>query len=203
MLIICRNKTNAYYLYTNHSLTLLVQSTSLCSLFWGCFAACWGFGEDQIYVLCVILSFVFHIPTCIICWGFAACFYCAEHIIDFLSFGKSTFASVCVCVCKRVGVFSSCPHDIEFEVKVKGCYLVCKCFQATYVCVFVPLVPTAADQNRGHSWPESRPGGQLFPRSDTVFLWLLTIPSACWLPTSGLWFFWKSIHPNNSMSSLL
>lgn len=61
-------------------------------------------------------------------------------------------------------------HDIEFEVKVKGCYLVCKCFQATDVCVFVPLVPTAADQNQGHSWPESLSGGQLFPRSDTVFL---------------------------------
>lgn len=74
------------------------------------------------------------------------------------------------CICLSVGVFSSGAHDIEFEVKVKGCYLVCKCFQAMYVCVFVPLVPTAADQSRGHNWPESQPGGQPFPRSDIAFL---------------------------------
>ena len=69
-----------------------------------------------------------------------------------------------------MGVFSSGPHDIEFEVGVKGCYLVCECSQATYVCVFVPLVAAAADQTRGHTWPESRPGCQLLPRSDIVFL---------------------------------
>lgn len=104
-----------------------------------------------------------------------------------------------LCVC--VGVFSSCPpHDIEFEVKVKGCYLAFffKCFQAAYVCVFVPLVPAAEDQIWGHSWPERRPGGQLFPRSDTVFLWLLTIPSACWLPTSALWFVERASTPTTA-----
>lgn len=42
-------------------------------------------------------------------------------------------------------MFSCCRHYIEFEVKLKGCYLVCTCFKATYICVFVPLVPAAAD----------------------------------------------------------
>lgn len=80
-------------------------------------------------------------------------------------------------------------NDIEFEVKVKGCYLACICFHATYICVFVAVVPTATNHNRGRCWPEGWPGGQLFPRSDTVFFWLLTVPSACWLLTSKLWYF--------------
>lgn len=48
--------------------------------------------------------------------------------------------------------------------------------------------------SESHSWPWSRPGGQLFPRSDMVFFWLLTIPCACWPLTSGLWYFLKE-HP--------
>lgn len=69
-----------------------------------------------------------------------------------------------------MGVFSSFTRDIEFEVKFKGCYLACKCFHATYICFFVAVVPTAANHNGGQCWPESWPGGQLFPRSDSVFL---------------------------------
>lgn len=55
----------------------------------------------------------------------------AEHIIGCLSCGRSTLTTTCVCE----GVLSSCHHDLEVDAKVKGCYLVCVCFQATYICI--------------------------------------------------------------------
>lgn len=84
-----------------------------------------------------------------------------------------------------MGVFSSFTRDVEFEVKFKGFLFSLQMYYcATYICFFVAVVPTAANHNGGHCWPGSWPGGQLFPRSDSVFL---TVDHPLCLLASNQW----------------
>lgn len=90
--------------------------------------------RSDLYPCCYFILFFFLCsPTFLV----EACCTVQSALQARLSCGSSTSTTMCACE----GVSSSRPHDIDVEVKVKGCYLVRVCFQATYMCVFVPLGP--------------------------------------------------------------